>query len=159
MWMKKRKKLSEYKVLRKRAIELWRLSKDQKYISDSLGVAQSTVSNWISAYREKGESSIDYSKVGGSVRRISKLQQERLIELLEEGAVSCGYEGEIWTRPRVRDLIERVFGIKYGLTTVGDLLRDLGYTVQKPSKSSYKQDAEKVRKWKEEELPALKKKP
>ena len=157
--MAKRKRLSAYLVLRKRAIELREEGKTQQEISSALGVSQAAVSGWIKSYKKEGALSFDYSKVGGSVRRISEKDQKALVRLLEEGAVSSGYDGEIWTRPRVKNLIEREFGIVYGLTAIGDLLRDLGFTVQKPDKRSYKQDPEKVRKWKEEELPALKKKP
>ena len=156
--MKKRKKLTDYLVLRKRAIELHQSSYKQKYISESLGVNQSTVSGWIKSFQAKGEVPTDYSSVGGSKRKLSETDQKRLVELLLQGALANGYDGEIWTRKRVIDLIQKQFNVKYALTSVGNLLRDLGFTVQKPDKRSYKQDPEKVKMWIEKELPALKKK-
>ena len=156
--MKKRKKLSEYLVLRKRAIELHEDNKKQTEIASALGTSQSTISEWIREYKKHGESSFDYSKVGGSKRRMPKKDQLELVELLNQGAVANGYDGDLWTRGRVQHLIKDRFKISYGLTAVGDLLRDLGFTVQKPDKRSYKQDPEKVRYWKEEHLQNLKKK-
>jgi transposase len=157
--MAKRKQLSDYLVMRKRAIELHKCNKKQGYISAALGVGQSTVSGWIQSYRTMGEESFNYDKVGGSKRKLSENHQKKLVEMLTRGAVSCGYEGDIWTRGRVIDLIEKQFQIKYALTTVGELLKALGFTVQKPDKRSYKQDPEKVKQWQEVELPQLKKKP
>lgn len=157
--MKQRNKLSEYLVLRKRAIELYKSNKKQLEIASALGTSQSTISEWIKEYKKRGEASFDYSKVGGSKRRISKEHQLELIKLLNEGAVSNGYDGDIWTRKRVQHLIKEKYKIAYSLTAVGDLLRDLGFTVQKPDKRSYKQDPDKVKYWKEERLPSLKKKP
>ena len=156
--MKRRNKLSEYLVLRKRAIELHTINKTQVEIASYLGVSQSTISEWIKEYKKKGISSFDYSNVGGSVRRISKKDQLNLIEILNKGALANGFDGDIWTRKRVQHIIKEQYKIDYGLTAVGDLLRDLGFTVQKPDKRSYKQDPEKVKYWKEIHLPSLKKK-
>lgn len=156
--MKKNSQLSEYVVFRKRAIELWQDTKKQNEIAEALGVAQSTVSGWINQYKENGEASLAYPKMGGSTRRIPIEQQQQLVELLSKGAVENGYDGELWTRPRVQHLIKERFNIDYSVRAVGDLLRDLGYSLQKPAKRSYKQDPEKVRQWREERLPALKKK-
>jgi len=157
--MKKRKKLSEYLVLRKRAIELHKDNKKQTEIASALGTSQSTISEWIREYKKRGAASFDYSKVGGSKRRLAEIDQLKLVDLLNQGAAANGYDGDLWTRRRVQHLIKEQFKISYGLTAVGDLLRDLGFTVQKPDKRSYKQDPEKVRYWKEEHLPKLKKKP
>lgn len=156
--MKKKSRLYEYVVLRKRGIALWQNGKKQAEIAEALGVGQSTVSGWISQYKEKGEVSLAYPKMGGSIRRITIEQQQQLIKLINKGAVANGYDGELWTRPRVQHLIEKQFAITYSVRAVGDLLHDLGYSLQKPEKRSYKQDPEKVRQWLEERLPALKKK-
>ncbi len=155
--MKKGSKLSDYLVLRKRAIALWKGNRKQAEIAEVLGVGQGCVSGWIKQYKEKGDSSLEYPKIGGSTRRITVGQQKRLVQLLNNGAVENGYAGDLWTRGRVQDLIEKEFGIGYSIRAVGDLLRDLGYTVQKPARRSYRQDPEKVRQWREERLPALKK--
>jgi transposase len=134
------------------------MNKKQSEIAEAMGVSQSSVSNWIKNYKEKGASSLVYPKVGGSTRRISVEDQVELVKLLNKGAVQNGYDGDLWTRPRVQHLIKERFGIGYSVRAVGDLLADLGYTVQKPGKRSYKQDPEQVRQWREERLPALKKK-
>ena len=64
----------------------------------------------------------------------------------------------LWTRKAVQELIEREFGLKLGINTVGDYLRSWGFTPQKPKKLAYEQCPKKVQKWLDEEYPVIKKK-
>jgi transposase len=156
--MKKGSKLDDYMVLRRRAIELYQQGKTQKFIVQALGVSQPSVSRWIKAFKERGEASLARPQVGGSIRRLTPEQIEQLVKMLDEGAAHHGFEGNVWTRARVKELIERKFGVTYQVRTLSDLLRDLGYTLQKPDRRSYRQDPEKVREWRAQTLPELKKK-
>jgi len=157
--MHKGAKLDDYMVFRRRAIELFQQGKSQKYIYEALGVSQSTVSRWISEFKTKGEASLERPKIGGSNRKLTPRQVKQLTTMLDEGAEHHGFEGNLWTRARVKDLIERQFGVVYQVRSMSDLLRDLGYTLQKPDRRSYRQDPQKVKQWREETLPALKKSP
>lgn len=151
--------LDDYQVFRRRTIELHKAGKSQKFIIEALGVSQSSVSRWIGAFKEKGEAFFERPKVGGSKRFIDPDQQKRLTELLDLGAEANGFKGNLWTRARVQEVIKREFGVEYKIRSLSDLLRDLGYTFQKPDRRSYRQDPEKVKEWQEETLPALKKSP
>jgi transposase len=55
----------------------------------------------------------------------------------------------------IRDLIKREFGIEYTLQAVGNILRDLGLSPQRPLVRAYEQDPERVRRWKDEQYPAI----
>ena len=48
-----------------------------------------------------------------------------------------GLDFGLWTRSLVADLIERKFGIRLGVTAVGELLAKLGLTPQKPLQRAY----------------------
>ena len=61
----------------------------------------------------------------------------------------------LWTRQAVAELIEKKLGIKMPIRTVGEYLNRWGFTPQKPKRKSYKQDPEEVRRWLEEEYPAI----
>ena len=60
-----------------------------------------------------------------------------------------------WTRAVVAELIEKKFGVKLGLTAVGELLAKLGLTPQKPLQRAYQRDPEAIEKWQRETDPAL----
>ncbi len=61
----------------------------------------------------------------------------------------------LWTRDLVREVIERKFGVTYTRQGVGKLLRRLGLSPQRPLVRAWEQDPERVRRWKEEEYPAI----
>ena len=66
-----------------------------------------------------------------------------------------GLDFGLWTRSVVADLIERKFGIRLGLTAVGELLAKLGLTPQKPLQRAYQRDPEAIERWRRETYPAI----
>src|SRR5262245_55251548 len=60
-----------------------------------------------------------------------------------------------WTRPAVRDLIRRGSGIDMPVWTVGEYLRRWGFTPEAPRRHARDQDPEEVRRWIDEEDPAI----
>jgi transposase len=55
----------------------------------------------------------------------------------------------------VADLIERKFGIRLGVTAVGELLAKLGLTPQKPLQRAYQRDPAAIEAWQRERYPSL----
>ncbi|SDM77985.1 Transposase [Catalinimonas alkaloidigena] len=157
--MKKGKNLDTILVLRRRAIELHLLGKPVSFIVEATGLSQPSVSRYLKAYRARGEASLQRPKLGGSQRKLSPSQLEQLVTYLDEGAQAHGFEGNLWSRGRVQQLITTKFGVHYQVRSVGDLLHHLGYSRQKPDRRSYLQDPAKLKQWREHDLPALKKSP
>ncbi|MFD2935464.1 helix-turn-helix domain-containing protein [Spirosoma flavum] len=84
-------------------------------------------------------------------------QLTQLVEELNKGAEYHGFPGHIWTRPRVNEVIKRLFGVSYDPSQVGRLLKKVGWTRQKPQPNARQQDPQRVKQWREERLPELKK--
>ena len=61
----------------------------------------------------------------------------------------------LWTREAVQQLLARKFDIEVSVWTVGRYLRAWGLTPQKPVRRAYEQNPVAVRKWREEEYPAI----
>jgi transposase len=61
----------------------------------------------------------------------------------------------LWTREAVQELLSRRFAVEVSVWTVGRYLRASGLTPQKPVRRAYEQNAVAVRKWLEEEYPAI----
>ena len=55
----------------------------------------------------------------------------------------------------VRELIRREFGVRLSETSVGRLLRRLGFSPQRPLRRAYEQDRTRVEQWRREEFPAI----
>jgi len=128
----------------------------QKAISESLKLAQSSVSRVLAIYRQEG--SAVPKKQPGAKSRLTAGQKQVLSTLIEAGSVSYGFEGEGWTNKRVAQVILETFGVSYKERQISSILAGLGFSKQRFKKVDARQDPEKVAAWKDATLPALKKK-
>ena len=115
------------------------------------------MSQTLKKHRELGSDGLLARKPPGSLPKLTAKQHSRLVGELEQGAVSHGFPGHIWTRSRVNDLMGRLFGVSYDPTQVGRILKKLGWSLQKPVKKARQQNKHKVEQWREETVPDIKK--
>jgi transposase len=143
---------------RLRAFELYQEGWSQKHIAQALGVTPGAVSQWMSRAQAGGGPQALYTRPPkGATPRLSPEQLEELPDLLRQGAQSYGFVGEVWTRKRVGEVIERAFGVRYHERHVGRILEKIGWSVQKPVPLAAQRDEAEVTEWKEEGWPSLKK--
>ena len=70
--------------------------------------------------------------VPGRPCRLTSNDKRRLEALLLKGAQAAGYDTDLWTCPRVAEVIARRFGVSYHVDHVGRLLHDLGWPPRSP---------------------------
>jgi transposase len=128
-------------------------------IAAILGVRPESVSRWFGAYQRGGLEALPGDRTGrpeGSGRRLSVDQETRLeAVIVASSPADQGIASGLWTRQAVRQLILQEFGLRLPIRTVGDYLRRWGLTPQRPVRHATRQDPEEVRRWLEEEYPAL----
>lgn len=156
--MKKGTTIKDLHVLHRRGIELYQLGWKKIRIAEALGVQPSTVTGWVKKFEEQGNSSLEYPKMGGSVRQISEEQMRLLRDHLVKGAATYGFAEDFWTAKRVARVIEEQFGIVYQERNVYNILHHMGFSLQKPVLRNDKKDAQAVANWYTDRLPAIKKK-
>jgi transposase len=61
----------------------------------------------------------------------------------------------LWTRMAVQQLIEQLYAIHMPIRTVGEYLKRWGFTPQKPLTKAYEKNPKAVKKWLDEEYPAI----
>jgi transposase len=150
--------LREYR--RFRAWELRQEGWTQQRIADALGVTQGAVSQWLKQAREGGgPQALRRRKAPGAQPRLTPEQFAHIPELLKRGAEAHGFRGDVWTRERVGKVIEREFGVSYHPTHVGRILRDLGWTQQKPVERASQRNEAAIQRWRDARWPELQKKP
>ena len=93
----------------------------------------------------------------GRSERLSVAQRKELVRLFKEGALAAGFPTELWTLPRIAQLIEAKFAVKMVASSVWRLLGRLGWSVQRPTGQARERDERAVRKWKAKRWPELKK--
>ena len=66
---------------------------------------------------------------------------------------------ELWTLARVADVIEKVTGVKYHPGHVWRVLRQMGWSRQRPARRAAERDDEAIEQWVNERWPKVKKTP
>lgn len=141
------------------ALSLRKLGWKQNLIATALGVSEGAVSQWFRRADEQGEAALRTRPKPGAPPKLTKEQLAQLPDLLKAGATAYGFSGQIWTSQRVAWLIKVYFGVVYHRAHISLLLRQLGFSVQKPITRATQRDEQAIARWREEKWPALKKKP
>lgn len=145
--------------LRQKAIKAVLDGKKQVEVARIFGVTRQAVGKWVKAYREQGSHALKAQKrgrpKGGSLLPWQAAQIARTI--VDRCPDQLKLPFYLWTREAVAQLIERRFGIRLSLWTVGRYLRRWGFTPQKPVRQAFERDPEAVRRWLEQDYPAIRK--
>lgn len=117
------------------------------------------MSRWVQAWRKRGSKGLTGRRRGrkaGEQTALSARPQRKLrYAVTEHDPRRFGLMGLVWTRKTVAELIRVRHGIVLNLRTVGNYLRSWGLSPQKPIRKAYEQDTEAVRRWLEEDYPAI----
>jgi len=145
-------------IRRIRAWELHQAGWVQARIAEALGVTEAAVSQWIKAGRERGVDALRVKSRHGQAARLSGSQIQHLMALLEQGAPSFGFAGDLWTCARIARVIEQEFGVQYHPAHVSRLLHQEDWTYQKPVLQASQRNEVEIADWLTHVWPALKKK-
>ncbi len=144
-------------VRRRRAWDLKNKGWKQRDIAEALGVTEGAVSQWLKRGREKGEKALAARKHPGRKAQLSKQQKQQIPALLAKGAEAYGFRGDVWNRRRVAAVLLREFGVKHCLQHVGTLMRQCGWTPQKPVRRARQRDEAAIAAWPKTRWKSLKK--
>jgi transposase len=120
-------------------------------------VSKGAVNQWLKRAREGGIATIRQRKSPGAPPRLTWEQKARLPQLLAQGTQSFGFQGDLWTQPRVAEVIRREFGVRYDSSQVGRILKQGGWSLQKPLRRATQRDESAIQHWKEKPWPVIKK--
>jgi transposase len=127
-------------------------------IAASLKVDDQTVRRWRRMFEAGGVDALRSRKHAGRPARMSPQQKRQLCQLLLKSPVECGFDKYLWTQQLIADLIEREFGISYHHDHIGLILKELGFTHQKPMRRAKERDEDRIQAWRSQQWPALQKK-
>ncbi len=147
-------------AFRKRAIELIKSAKKKGEVALLLGVNKNSITNWLKSYEESGNKGLKANKRGvkSEDKKLLSKEQEKAIQkmIIDKMPDQYKFDYALWTRRAVKELVEREFGVKLAINTMGDYLRSWGFSPQKPKKRAYEQCPKKVQQWLDEEYPVIK---
>lgn len=146
-------------ALRKSVIRLYKKGKKVPEIIEILGVSRAYVYGTIKKYNEEGIVAIKPHKRGrrtGEKRVLTPIQEKEIVAVIvDKNPEQLKLPGCMWTRKNICQLILRKYKIDIKASTLGYYLSRWGFSVQRPVKRAYKQDAEKIDKWLNEEFPGI----
>jgi len=143
---------------RERAYELSQTGWTQKAIAEALGVSKGAVSKWLARAAVGGKAALQNRPAPGGQSKLSAEQLAALPGLLARGAEAYGFRGAVWTRARIRQMIQAEFGVSYHVDHMSYLMQKIGWTQQKPRRRATQQNQAAIEAW-ETNWPAVEKKP
>ncbi|EQD76565.1 transposase ISLbp6 [mine drainage metagenome] len=128
-------------------------------VARRVGVDRRSVRRWKAAARDGGDQAVRARPTPGRPTKLSLKDRRRLVAVLVKGAQAAGFPTDLWTCPRVAQVIARRFQVHYHVAHVGRLLYALGFSPQKPARRAIERDEEAIRRWIQVEWPRVKKTP
>jgi len=157
--MDNEQRLKDLERRRRRGGRLLAAGVAQAEVARRVGVTRTTVSRWEQKRQTGGLDALRRPERFGRPRRLSVPQCEELVRQLKAGALAAGFPTELWTLPRIAQLIEQRFAVRLTQPSVWRLLRALGWSVQRPTGQARQRDEKAIRTWKSRRWPELKKSP
>lgn len=140
------------------AVERVREGEPASKVIEAYGFNRTTIYKWIQAALRPGVGikALRSTKATGRPRSLTAAQEKQVFRWINgRNPRQYGLDFGLWTRAVVVELMEKKFGIRMGLTAVGELLAKLGLTPQKPLQRAYQRDPEAIEKWQRETYPAI----
>jgi transposase len=140
---------------RLRAVELDHMGWLEVDIATALGVNKGTVSKWLAVAEAEGVAALRAHPFAGHPPKLTAEQLRKLLEFLTYGAEAYGFRGEVWTCPRIVQVIRWEFGVSYNKDHVSRLMKELGWTPQVPNTRAVQRDEVAIARWRTETWPEL----
>ena len=143
---------------RLQAADLFRRGVIPAEIARRLGVSHQVVSEWRKAWRQGGRAALRSAGRVGRPAKLSTAQLAKVEKALAKGAEANGYVGDVWTLPRVAEVIERLTDVAYHPGYVWYILRkQLHWSWQRPARKAVERNEAAIEQWVEQRWPQLKK--
>jgi len=150
-----RRDLKELERRRRKGMRMLARGVAQADVARALDVSRQTTSSW--ARKLAADPQAWRRRPLGRPGGLGAGQKRQLGKALLAGAVANDFPTELWTLARVAQLIERDFGVAYSTVNVWRILRELGFSSQRPTGRGIQRDEAAIRQWRSQRWPALKK--
>ena len=142
-----------------RAAEMFRRGGRQADVVRELGVSRQTASQWYARWVSDGKRGLRAAGRAGRLPKLDDRQLARVERALRKGPRANGFPTELWTLARVGEVIETVTGVSYHPGHVWRILREMGWSRQRPARRAVERDDEAIANWVKKEWPRVKKTP
>ncbi len=131
----------------------------QAEVARQLSVSRQAVSVWFVRWNTRGKRALAAAGRAGRKPRLTPSQLKRVEVILLKGPRANGFDTDLWNLPRIADVITRLTNVRYHSGHVWRVMRQLGWSAQKPQPKARERDEAATSQWKNRTWPAVKKKP
>jgi len=143
--------------LRFRAVRRIHAGESPEIVAKAIGIHRATIYEWLARYRAGGWDALKSRPTPGRVPKIKGKQLKWIFDTLtQNNPQQLKFEFALWTREMIQKLIKDRFGIRLGLTAIGRLLSQLGFTCQKPLYKAIQKNDSLVKEWLKKVYPKIK---
>lgn len=128
-------------------------------IARRVGVDRRSVRRWKASVLKDGPEAIRAKPLPGRPSRLNQGAKKRLEAILLRGARGAGFSTDLWTCPRVVQVIQKVFGVRYHVDHIGRILHSLGWSPQRPQRRAVERDEAAIQRWVKADWPRVRKTP
>jgi len=146
--------VKELEARRLQAGRLFDKEKTAYFVQKKFNVSSTTAKEWKKRWKEGTLK----AKKQGRVSKLTAIQKTRLTESILKGPEAAGYKTELWTLERITATIRKMEKVSYRPRSVWHLMRELGFSCQKPARRAKERDEKAITEWKQTTWPRLLKK-
>lgn len=147
----------EKEARRLKAGKLFKKGKTQADAARKFKVTTSAVNRWYAAWEKGGLTALKSKGNSGFPSSLTPEKRKVFKRAILKGPRAYGFETDLWTLSRLSSVMKKVCKIEFGETWIWHIVRDLGFTPQKPQVKAIQRDEKAIKGWKEKNLPNLKK--
>lgn len=140
-----------------RAVKNYLAGEPVPTIARNIGRHRITIYKWVRIYKER--KSFDDLKERARSGRPAKVEKKIINKIekdLEKPASKFGFETDLWTCTRVHRQLAKKYKIKISRGHVWKILKDAGFSYQKPERRYYESDPKAQEEWIKKYLPKIK---
>ena len=128
----------------------------QVSVARTLGVTPDAVCRWMGKVRAGGVGALAARRPPGRKPTLTEKQEARLFKLVAEKTPrQLKFSFALWTIPLVGQLVERLFGVALHKSTLGRLLKRLGFSPQRPRRRAFERDEAACQEWTTRTFPRI----
>src|SRR5262245_43967177 len=97
-------------------------------VAEFLGVDSRSVRRWLAAYRLHSDVGLAAQSVPGRSPKLTRTQEKIVFRWLSDLPSEHGFPTDLWSAPRLAQLIQQEFGVCFNSDYLSTWLRQRGYT-------------------------------
>ncbi len=142
---------------RKEAGRMFGKGATQAEVAKQFRVSAAAACKWHAAWEAGGMQGLDSKGPPGFASALDGKKKQAFKKAILRGPLKHGYGTDLWTLARLAEVLRKTTRVSFGPVRTWQVVRELGFTPQKPVLRDGKRNEKMIADWKARRLPGLKK--